>query len=143
MSNAVHSTPTPPDDGCEAYRYTHNPLHVAQVLLDVACSMCSSFDSWLPWTHTDVVRRWLYEIPGILHRDLSMNNIMHRTIGGKVHGVLTDYDLSSWMASLNSDYSKTSQQRTGTPPFMAYGLPDGKDTLHLYRHDVESLFYTM
>ena len=59
----------------------------------------------------------------------------------EVHGVLTDYDLSSWTASLTSNYTKTSQQRTGTPPFMARGLLDGSDTLHLYRHDVESLFY--
>ena len=59
----------------------------------------------------------------------------------EVYGVLTDYDLSSWTASLTSDYTKTSQQRTGTPPFMAHGLLGGSDTLHLYRHDVESLFY--
>ena len=61
----------------------------------------------------------------------------------KVYGVLTDYDLSSWTASLTLDYTKTSQQRTGTPPFMARGLLDGTDNLHLYRHDVESLFYIM
>ena len=61
----------------------------------------------------------------------------------KVYGVLTDYDLSSWTASLTPDYTKTSQQRTGTPPFMAHELLDGTDTLHLYRHDVESLFYIM
>ena len=59
----------------------------------------------------------------------------------EVYGVLTDYDLSSWTASLTSDYTKTSRQRTGTPPFMARGLLDGTDALHLYRHDVESLFY--
>ena len=62
---------------------------------------------------------------------------------GKFYGVLTDYDLASWTISLISDYTKTSQQRTGTPPFMAAGLLDGTDALHLYRHDVESLFYTM
>jgi len=61
----------------------------------------------------------------------------------KVCGVLTDYDLSSWTASLTPDYTKTSQQRTGTPPFMAHGLLDGTDKLHLYRHDVESIFYIM
>ena len=33
----------------------------------------------------------------------------------KVYGVPTDYDLSSWMDSLNPDYTKTSQQRTGIP----------------------------
>jgi len=82
-------------------------------------------------------------VAGILHRDLSMNNIMYRIIEGKVYGVLTDYDLSSWVASLNSNYTKTSQQRTGTPPFMARELLDGTEALHLYRHDVESLFYIM
>ena len=59
----------------------------------------------------------------------------------KVFGVLTDYDLSSWTASLTLDYTKTSQQRTGTPPFMARGLLNGTEAIHLYRHDVESLFY--
>ena len=102
-------------------------------------------------THASSVHRWLHDRVGILHRDLSLNNIMCRIIKEKnkagvreikeVYGVLTDYDLSSWTASLTLDYTKTSQQRTGTPPFMAHGLLDGTDTLHLYRHDVESLFY--
>jgi len=61
----------------------------------------------------------------------------------KVYGVLTDFDLSSWTKDMKEDYSKTSQQRTGTPPFMAYELLDGSDDLHLYRHDLESLFYVM
>jgi len=61
----------------------------------------------------------------------------------KVYGVLTDYDLSSWTDSLNPGYSKTSQQRTGTPPYMAQELLQGTSPLHLYRHDVESLFYVM
>ena len=61
----------------------------------------------------------------------------------EVYGVLTDYDLSSWAASLKNDYTKTSQQRTGTPPFMAHELLKGTSDIHLYRHDVESLFYIM
>ena len=61
----------------------------------------------------------------------------------KLYGVLTDFDLASWTKTLNEDYTKTSQQRTGTPPFMAHGLLDGSDPLHLYRHDLESLFYIM
>ena len=116
---------------------------IAQVLVDVACGTWFSLISRLPYAHVDSVHRWLYDVAGILHRDLSMNNIMYRIIEGKVHGVLTDYDLSSWTESLNSDYTKTSQQRTGTPPFMAHGLLDGTEALHLYRHDVESLFYIM
>ena len=61
----------------------------------------------------------------------------------KVYGVLTDYDLSSWTASLKTYYTKTSQQRTGTPPYMAFELLMGGSDTHLYRHDVESLFYIM
>ena len=68
---------------------------------------------------------------------------MYRLVDGKVYGVLTDYDLSSWTNSLNPDYTKTSQQRTGTPPYMAQELLKGTSPLHLYRHDVESLFYIM
>ena len=61
----------------------------------------------------------------------------------KVYGVLTDYDLSSWTADLANDYTRTSQQRTGTPPYMAHELLKGTSDVHLYRHDVESLFYVM
>ena len=68
---------------------------------------------------------------------------MYRIVRNKVYGVLADYDLASWTSSLTSDYTKTSQQRTGTPPFMAFELLDGTDGLHLYRHDVESFFYVM
>ena len=100
------------------------------------------FTSWLPYAYASSVHRWLCD-HGILHRDLSPNNSMCRMIMGKVHGVLTDYDLASWVSPLARDYTKTSQQRTGTPPFMAQGLLDGKDPVHLYRHDVESLFYIM
>ena len=62
---------------------------------------------------------------------------------GEVCGVLTDFDLSSWTADLAKDYTRTSQQRTGTPPYMACGLLDGLDPSHLYRHDAESMFYIM
>ena len=61
----------------------------------------------------------------------------------QVYGVLTDYDLSSWKKDLNDNYTRTSQQRTGTPPYMAYELLKGTSTIHLYRHDLESLFYIM
>jgi len=88
---------------------------------------------------------------GILHRDLSLSNIMYRivreknsagVVEEKVCGVLTDFDLSSWTEDLKKDDGKTSQ-RTGTPPFMAYELLEESNALHLYRHDLESLFYIM
>jgi len=125
---------------------------VAQVLLDVACGTCFCSPSWASCTHCSSVHRWLYLRAGILHRDFSPTNIMYRTImeedkdgnfEEKVYGVLTDFDLSSWKENLDSNYEQTSQQRTGTPPFMAQGLLDGSEPLHLYRHDLESLFYIM
>ena len=77
---------------------------------------------------------------------------MYRTLNEKnsqgedeerVYGVLTDYDLSSWTADLANGYTRTSQQRTGTPPYMAHELLKGTSDVHLYRHDVESLFYVI
>ena len=96
----------------------------------------------MPQIHADLVHRWLYDA-GILHQDLSMNNIMYRDIRGKVYGVLMDYDLASWRASSKSEDTKDPQQKMGTLPFMAHGLLSGEDPLHLYRHDVESIFHVM
>lgn len=87
---------------------------------------------------------------GILHCDLSLGNIMYRVIKQKneagivekkVCGVLTDFDLSSWTKATGGDNTKTSQQRIGTFPYMAHELLEDSDAPHLYRHDLESLFY--
>ena len=61
----------------------------------------------------------------------------------RVYGVLTDYDLSSWTKDLKNNSAKTSQQYTGTPPYMAKELLEGTSATRLYRHDLESLFYIM
>ena len=61
----------------------------------------------------------------------------------RVYGVLTDYDLSMWTKNLKNDRIGTSQQHTGTPPYMAYELLEGLNDTRLYRHDLESLFYVM
>ena len=120
-----------------------NQKDLAQVLLDTACGTCSLLTCWMHDADWYLVHRWLHDHAGILHRDLGPNNIMYRKVKGKIHGVLADYDLASLRATLTLDRTKTSQQRTGTPPFMAYGLLKGNDPIHLYRHDLESLFYTI
>ena len=109
--------------------------------------VCSVHAPRLPSTYPTVVHRRLYDKPGILHRDLSLHNIMCRidTEGQQeqeVYGVLTDYDLSSWKEDLKGDYTRTSQ-RTGTPPYMTGELLQPRCTNHLYRRNVESLFYVM
>ncbi|KAF5383940.1 hypothetical protein D9757_007392 [Collybiopsis confluens] len=86
------------------------------------------------------IHRWLYEHPGILHRDLSIANIMYRREGDNVYGVLNDFDLSSFRTRM--DEGPTSKHRTGTKPFMARDLLHAEwDKVHRYRHDLESLFY--
>jgi len=50
----------------------------------------------------------------------------------KVYGVPTDYDLSSWKEDLKNGCAGTSQQFTGTPPYMAQELLQGTSDTHLY-----------
>jgi len=115
-------------------------------------AVCALADFWFDMDSSGLVHRWLYVHAGILQRDLSLSNIMYRivkkkngkgVVEEKIYGVLTDFDLASWREDLKKDHTKTSQQRTGTPPYMAHGLLNGKDNIHLYRHDMESLFYIM
>jgi len=88
------------------------------------------------------VHEWLYEHPRVLHRDLSEGNLMFRHIDGKVYGVLNDFDLSSSVDRLKDGPS--SNHRTGTKPFMAVDLLNKRwNGGHMYRHDLESLFYIM
>ncbi|KAF7334854.1 Other 1 protein kinase [Mycena sanguinolenta] len=85
--------------------------------------------------------RWLYETVGIMHRDVSLNNLMFRKIGEKVYGVLNDFDLAVYWEDLSQS---TSKQRTGTKPYMARDLLVLDDPpAHVYRFDLESLFYVM
>ena len=129
-----------------------NVRDIGQVFVDVVCSKCVLFSRWLRYTYTRSVHRWLYDEPGILHRDLSLDDIMYRIIeevnaeGGteeKVYGVLNDYDHSLWTAFLATEHTKTSRLQTRTPCYTAQDLLLGESDIHLYRHDAESLFYIM
>ncbi|KAK0421557.1 hypothetical protein EV421DRAFT_1879623 [Armillaria borealis] len=88
---------------------------------------------------------WLYENAKILHRDMSLNNLMYRkrhdNSKGKVRilGVLNDFDLSSLIPLEEA----ASLHRTGTPPYMAHELLGRSDVSHLYRHDVEAFYYVL
>ncbi|KAJ6542223.1 hypothetical protein DFH09DRAFT_47189 [Mycena vulgaris] len=84
--------------------------------------------------------KWLYEQPGIMHRDISLSNLMYRLKDGQIFGVLNDFDLS---VVLNATPQSTSKQRTGTKPYMAIDLLVPEPPTHLYRHDLESLFYAI
>lgn len=84
--------------------------------------------------------QWVHDTGGILHRDISINNLMYREDSGRVSGVLIDYDMA---VGVNRDPTagQSSKQRTGTKPFMARGLLKKEPEPHVFRHDLESLFY--
>ncbi|KAJ6561527.1 hypothetical protein DFH09DRAFT_1279280 [Mycena vulgaris] len=85
--------------------------------------------------------RWLYEIPRIMHRDISLNNLMVRMKDGRIYGVLDDFDL---LLILDTPSPSTSKQRTGTRPYMALDLlVPGPPPPHISRFDLESLFYVV
>ncbi|KAF9502091.1 hypothetical protein BDN71DRAFT_1491454 [Pleurotus eryngii] len=73
----------------------------------------------------------------ILHRDISEMNLLWQQKSRCV-GILNDWDLSSVFSQLGAH----TKHRTGTGPFMALDLLTGVEPpSHLYRHDLESLFY--
>jgi Fungal protein kinase len=76
---------------------------------------------------------------GILHRDISMNNIMFRRNGAQVVGVLIDYDLS---IDINNP-SHRSLEQTGVRRFMAIDLLEDTPMPHHARHDMESMFWVL
>ncbi|KAK0460330.1 hypothetical protein IW261DRAFT_1614675 [Armillaria novae-zelandiae] len=85
---------------------------------------------------------WLYENAQILHRDMSLNNIMYRKRSKRnirIRGVLNDFDLSSVIPLQEA----TSLHRTGTPPYMAYELLGQSNVGYLYRHDLEAFYYVL
>ena len=83
--------------------------------------------------------RWLFEVPKILHRDISLNNLMLRKEGDKVYAVLNNFNLA-----VSADVKSTlSKQRTGTKPFMAIDLLRPDPLVHMCRHDLESIFYVL
>lgn len=64
---------------------------------------------------------------------------MYRLQDGEIYGVLNDFDLAIYW----DQHRVPSKQRTGTKPYMAIDLLDATPGPHLYRHDLESLFYVI
>jgi hypothetical protein len=83
----------------------------------------------------------IYQTSEILHRNVSINNMMYRArgIGTHISGVLIDYDL----ATIAKRYpaKRRGTQVTGTRPFMALDLLDENPKVHTFNHDLESLAY--
>ncbi|KAF9502932.1 hypothetical protein BS47DRAFT_1356576 [Hydnum rufescens UP504] len=118
-------------------------------------------DSYFPMTqlHTapdfsqviiDVVKRHrgLHDGAKILHRDISMNNIMFRRgENNRVIGVLIDFDLAVFVKADPDHVTVTlhldRRFRTGTAPFMAIDLLEENDKIHWVRHDLESVLWVI
>ncbi|KDQ23775.1 hypothetical protein PLEOSDRAFT_1086212 [Pleurotus ostreatus PC15] len=80
----------------------------------------------------------------VLHRDISENNLLWTKSAknakrGRTIGVLNDWDLATPVDAIGN----SSKHRTGTGPFMALDLLAPEPPVHLYRHDLESLFYVL
>ena len=92
-----------------------------------------------------IAHRVVYKRAGILHRDLSINNVMFGMRSGKPYGIIIDWDLAIDMNPREGDGDGVSSgHRTGTGPFMAIDLLAArKGPPHLYRHDLESFFYIL
>ncbi|KAK7464425.1 hypothetical protein VKT23_006592 [Stygiomarasmius scandens] len=87
------------------------------------------------------IHKWLIDYPKILQRDISLANVMfYRKDDGTVRGVLNDFDLASELPLCG----RSSQQRTGTKPYMSADLLYRSwARKHDYRHELEALFYVM
>ena len=86
----------------------------------------------------------------ILHRDVSVNNIMYEVRDGKPFFILNDYDLVSLQKPDGENAKPSSKHRTGTLPFMSCDVLDDLGTLdrgdspsipHILRYDFESLYW--
>ncbi|THU76486.1 hypothetical protein K435DRAFT_771032 [Dendrothele bispora CBS 962.96] len=130
------------DEHCPDFGYEKRVLRIlVQDRLEPLTSLSEEVHYAQVFCDVLQAHRWLYDHCQILHRDISMNNIMVRKVDGKIFGVLNDLDLAS---RATKEMSATSKHRTGTRPFMAYELLDPKKVVsHLYRHDLESFFYVM
>lgn len=86
-----------------------------------------------------IAHRSLYQDAGLLHRDVSANNIIivdpQGETGDVSRGILIDLDVA---VQVNIGTNHPSQI-IGTRPFMAIGVLKGRR--HTYRHDLESFLY--
>ncbi|KAF9261906.1 hypothetical protein L218DRAFT_960856 [Marasmius fiardii PR-910] len=93
----------------------------------------------------DIIKchQWLVTVAKIIHRDISVNNLMYCQRNDEKYGVLKDFDLA---CPPEEDWRTTYKQRTGTMAFMAIDVlkPDGlpKDIWkHFAWYNLESTVY--
>jgi hypothetical protein len=115
-----------------------NRVHTRLVIAPVGRSLLQ-FASYteLLTTLRDAItgHQHMYTVHRILHRDVSVNNIIITASTG----VLIDFDLA---IDTTRDGSSGATHRTGTFDFMARGVLEG-DVPHTPLHDLESFFYVL
>ncbi|KAF7794419.1 hypothetical protein EIP86_005553 [Pleurotus ostreatoroseus] len=83
----------------------------------------------------------------ILHRDISVNNVMYTYRGSFLYFILIDFDMAT---VLEEDYVPSSKHRTGTLAFMAVALirdaslngsADYQPIVHMLCHEYESIYW--
>lgn len=91
-----------------------------------------------PLAHHD-----LYEKAGILHRDISLDNLMVDPSDSTI-GVLIDFDHSTRVAADDGSPILVKPRVTGTPPFLAMdALRETPPPKPYFRHDLESFLYVL
>ncbi|TFY77517.1 hypothetical protein EWM64_g6495 [Hericium alpestre] len=92
-----------------------------------------------------LAHRALHDEKKIIHRDISLRNIMLQDNGsppGKRPGLLIDLDYSVKIDRLFT--ADTTNHRTGTLPYMAIDILTAKQSVeHKAYHDLESFFYVL
>ncbi|KAF8996041.1 hypothetical protein BDQ17DRAFT_1364990, partial [Cyathus striatus] len=97
-----------------------------------------------------VVGHFIARSCGVLHRDISIGNILMVDVDGRVQGFIHDFDYASFVDChfglqkhgdvIDTDL-KDFKTLTGTPQFMAVHVLDGK--MHEARHDLESFYWVL
>ncbi|SZF02676.1 unnamed protein product [Blumeria hordei] len=96
-----------------------------------------------------LAHRSLFMDTRILHRDVSINNIIltDPAVNDGLYGLLIDLDLAISLDDVKSNENR--QTMTGTMEYIALGILEAniyknkKGYKHTYRHDLESFFYVL
>jgi hypothetical protein len=120
--------------GCTPLNRVHTRLVIAPVGLSLL--QFASYTELLTTLRDAITgHQHMYTVHHILHRDVSVNNIIITASTG----VLIDFDLA---IDTTRDGSSGATHRTGTFDFMARGVLEG-DVPHTPLHDLESFFYVL
>jgi hypothetical protein len=121
--------------GRPIYQYTS----YTQLLATLRDAIKGMYPSPFPRAANTPGHRNLFQIHQVLHRDVSVSNILINTDPTRAEaGILIDLDRAIHRARIATSSAK---QRTGTPDFMAVGVLYGMP--HTYRHDLESFFFVL